>query len=159
MARGLQSECGFSVLEMIVSLVVVSLLIAVAAPQRAALQASFYRNNGVNQIEYDLRRARSEASARGAQGIVSIAADGRSYTVGIDVLPFSSPPVADQQLFARSLESGIEISAGSTLIFDSRGYLVDQYGELTSQAVEVSYEEETFCSGTLFPTGNLELDC
>ena len=90
---------------------------------------------------------------------MEIESGGGAYNFGFDNVPFNDPASADSGIFRRVLPTNVTLSSTADIIFDSRGYLVDVDGDLTSATLTISFDSSSFCSGTLEATGNLELDC
>ena len=87
---GRDSSSGFSLMELLVTLLILAIIGIQAQPSLAALKASFDRNNAKNSFEYDLRRARSEALSKGVLIIITVSSDKKSYTVGSDALSYDT---------------------------------------------------------------------
>lgn len=81
---------GFILIELLTVMFILSVVAALAQPNLVELKASFDRKNARQNLEYDLRQARSEALSRSVRIITTLAADGKSYTVGEDVLPYET---------------------------------------------------------------------
>ena len=153
-------EQGFSMIEMVVVLAILAIVASSALPGYGQMFASFNRQNAVNQIEFDIRRARSEALADGTRGVIAFAGGGSEYSFGIDQLPYSNPAVANTQEFRRVLPKNVTASSSVPLVFDSRGYLINaSSGAITSATLSINYEGTQFCSGSVFSTGTISLAC
>lgn len=145
---------GFSVVEMLVTMTVFGIMVATAIPRYGLMAKSFARDSAVKQVDFGVRRAKAEAVANGVRSIVDFSADGSTYTVGIDKLPFSSPPVADQIIINEQLPSGTTANTSTTrLVFDSRGFLVDDSGNPITGSVTFRQAGSTFATGTIYSTG------
>lgn len=153
---------GFTLLEMLVTLLVLSVLAAIAQPRITAVKASFDRNNAKQVLEFDLRRARLEALSKGVRVVITLASDGKSYTVGNDLLAYDTTNGNyDNLLFTTVLPKDITLSFSGSganankLIFTSRGFLSDIAGNRnTSQRVAtLSYAGSAFTTATVFPVG------
>ena len=147
------SDAGFSMIETLVTLTIMMILAATAIPGYMEMNAASQRGNRLHEVEFDLRRARNEAIARGSRVVFQTSADGKSYTLGFDDLPYNSPASEDETLIARTLGEIVSISANTTLIFDSRGFLVNESGVLTTGALELRSNADIFSTCSISPTG------
>ncbi|MCB0333338.1 MAG: GspH/FimT family protein [Bdellovibrionales bacterium] len=150
---------GFSILEMMVTVAIASLLAAAAIPQYVELQNSFERSMFIQQLDNDIRRARSEAQAQGMRGILAVSEEGTEYSIGTDGLPTSESATPDTIVLTRDLGSRNTVSLSDSIIFDGRGFLVDSDGEPTTITVTLSRDGEEFCSGSVYPVGAFIYTC
>jgi prepilin-type N-terminal cleavage/methylation domain-containing protein len=153
---------GFTFMELLVTLSILSLVALSALPTITATKASFDRRNAKNLLEFDLRRARSEALSKGVRIVMTLAANGKSYTVGSDLLPYDLATGApDNVLFTTTIPNDVTLSFSGTgpnqtkLIFTSRGFLSDISGNRnTAQRVAtLSYLGTSFTTATVYPVG------
>jgi len=151
-----KDESAFSVFEMLIVIALLSILTAVGVVNYSEFRNSFDRSNSIKQLEFDIRRAKTLAVKEGTRGILAMVDGGSSYTFGYDYLPFTAPAVADTQTFRQSLPSSVTVSFETPLIFDSRGYLIGEYGSLKSQKVTLSQNGSTFSVMEVFPTGAIQ---
>jgi prepilin-type N-terminal cleavage/methylation domain-containing protein len=156
---GLDDSMGFTLVEYLVVLVVLSLLLAMAVPKFPELKASFARSNARNSLDFDIRLARAQAISNGKRTVFSVATDGESYEFGFDAVPYNNPLAADGSEFSRPLPKDISIYANKTLAFDNRGFLIDSDGVLTDAAVSIRFKGDEYCSANIFPTGDIEMSC
>ncbi len=155
-----KSDCkGFTLLETLVVILLMSLLAAFAAPAASAFNLSFYRRNAVQQVSADLRRAKTEALEQGVHSIFMTSANGSSYTLGFDYLPYQVSPAQDTLELESFLPNNTSITASRTLIFDSRGFLVDQNGSPTNATLVISGNGAAFCSLTINAIGSITTSC
>lgn len=152
------SENGLGLTELIIGLVVFSILALIAIPTIPEVLGSLRRDQARQQLEFDLRRARTEAITEGARGIVTVAGDGASYTVGFDNVPYNNPVASDTVLLTRQLPDGITITASDSIIFDARGRAVDINGAMTTVTFGLSLHADLFQAATLYPVGIFEFD-
>ncbi|MCB0321809.1 MAG: prepilin-type N-terminal cleavage/methylation domain-containing protein, partial [Bdellovibrionales bacterium] len=110
---------GFSVVELLVALGLLSVLSAVAVPSFNVIRGSYERQTAEHQFALDLLRARAVASQYNARAIVQLAADGRSYTIGMDYSPYNVVPAADEVDFTRNITGGVSIGPIGALVFDA----------------------------------------
>ena len=144
---------GFSLLEILVTLVLLGLLANVALPEIDKLRTTLSKRQAENQFEVDLRRARAEALASGGRAVLWVASDNRSYSIGSDYLPFSGAGQADSTLYTTRLPSGITIVSSNRIIFDTRGFLVNETGSPVSRTLSLSLRGEVFSSVAITPIG------
>lgn len=156
--RASSSERGISLMEMLVTVTLLAVVAKTATHNVSELLDSFDRSTARNAIEFDLRRARAQAAAQGTRTIFEIDADGGGYTVGYDYIPYSAPPAIAEDAFTRNLPTGITIATDQTIIIDSRGYIVDEGGELTQTSIVLSEDEVSYAESTLYPTGYFDYD-
>ena len=154
----MRSDRGYTLIEVLLGVLLMSLMLALAVPSLWEFQRSAVRVGIERQLMADLQRLRADAGARGTRGVLIIAADGRSYAFGLDWIPFNTPPTTDDGPVERRMPDGISIEPESTLIFDSRGYLIDFDGRSASAALTLSDEGYGFAAGTVMPTGAVEFD-
>lgn len=154
------NEHGFTVLELLVAVGLLSIVTGLGVANLSTLQDSVSRSNFINQLEGDLRYIRSKAVAEGVRGVLSLANDGSSYSVGIDELPFNyGSGEADTTIFTRTISSRDAFVVSSNIIFDNRGFLTTSAGDLTTLAVQVNRDDTTFCSGSIYPVGFFIYSC
>ncbi len=132
------------------------ILSAIGLPGAVDLISSFERNVARSQLETDIRRVRSEALAAGARVQLTINGDGAGYSVGIDYIPYADPPAPDVVLYNQTLPSGITVYATQVILFDARGFLIDNTGDYTTTTVTIQEGTETFALANVFPSGVIE---
>ncbi len=152
------SSKGFSVIDLLVASTTMLVLIATAVPTLTDLLASFERNAAIEQVTFDLQRARQEAIAQGTKAILTIHGDGTNYSVGTDLLPYSAPPNADVTIFSNSLPSRVTMNSSQTVIFDSRGFLIDDNSQSTTTVLSFQHGD-WYCMGTIAAIGTMNVDC
>ena len=152
------NECAFTMIELLAVIGIFGLLAAFAFPGFKALASSYDRQNAEATFEFDLRRARAEALSRGCRIIMTIAGDGKSYTVGEDRLPYdTATAVPDTIIYTTRLpnSTSVVLGSGNKILFNSRGFLSDTSGipRTTTVAVTLSSNGSTFATATLYPIG------
>lgn len=156
------SSSGFTLFEVLVALSLLAVVLAAAQPSLTELKASYDRSNASRSFEFDLRRARSEALSKGVRIIITLASNGRSYTVGQDMLAYDTTDGNyDTLLFTRELPQNITLSFSGSgpnatkLIFSSRGFLSDIAGNRTTaqRIATLSYQGGSFATATIYPVG------
>lgn len=150
---------GFTTFEVLATLCILGVMLALAAPQFSQLMTSFDKRNAEVQLMQDIRLFQAQAVKEGCQGIIKIDSSGGSYTFGCDYVPFSvsSPPVYDSILDTRKLPRDIKVSTNGVPIFNTKGQSVDETGTLVSRTITLSQTRDgastAFNTGTLRPTG------
>ncbi|WKZ56849.1 MAG: type II secretion system protein [Bdellovibrionota bacterium] len=152
----LAAQRGFTIVEMLVVALLLGIMSAIAAIEFVESRAVFQRDDARHQIQADIKRAKQEARAAGTRALILPLEGTSSYQVGVDFLPFNDPPSLDQIVLTRRLGSGFEVAFDQPMIFDGRGYLVDEDGELTSTTLTLEEDGEAFASATVYPTGYVE---
>lgn len=149
------SEGGMTLLELLVAMGLFSILAFAGALQFGELVGSFNRNNARHDLEFDISRIRSEAGAEGTRVVLVVGATRTSYSIGFDRLPYASPPVIEVPLFRRNLPNDVTITGTQPLIFDSRGYVINEAGQLTNTVLTMSYQGRPYLTATVYPTGHV----
>ena len=143
--RGIQNQYGVSLLEIVVSLSVAFILSAVAIPNLPTLGDTYGRSATIQQFEFDLQRARSEAIAAGARCILSPLAGANGYSVGLDYVPYDPNLVPDEELYRRVFEKNVVLSMSDDLVFNSQGFLIDETTEdLTTRKFSLKQHGRVF---------------
>jgi Tfp pilus assembly protein FimT len=145
---------GISVLELMVSLLILAIATTAGVSNFRSLQRSFAKDSAIKQIEFDIRRAKAEAVSRNVRGIIEIAPDGRNYRVGLDEFPFQSPPAIEVVLARRELPGATSISAADdNLYFGTRGFLTDDVNNPITGTIFFAIDGEEYATGTIYATG------
>lgn len=149
------SSAGFTLIELLVALMLISIVTAIAVPRTMEYADSFNRFNTRSWMLHDLRRLQALALNEGCRGILSIATDGGSYSIGCDYLDYntSTAPTPDVVQFTRSFPIGFTLSASAPIIFSSRGQAIDQFGILNN--VTVTLVDSTGGTGVTYGVGTL----
>lgn len=150
-----RASSGMTLLELLVAMGLFSVLAFAGALQFGELMGSFNRNNARHDLEFDVSRIRSEAGAEGTRVVLVIGADRSFYSVGFDRLPYASPPVIEVPLFRRNLPNDVTVTATQPLIFDSRGYVINEGGQLTNTVLTLAYQGANYLTATVYPTGHV----
>lgn len=151
-------QAGFTMIELVVTLSLLSIMMGLGYPSLAELRRSFVRNSAKQQLDFDIHRAKSEAVKVGARTVMTVSGGGSVYSLGYDYPPYNSPAAADsgQSIFVRNLPRSFSISLSQALIFDSRGYVVDGNGILSNVNTTLSDNGTAFLGATVFPTGYIQ---
>lgn len=153
--RFLRDASGVSLLELLTTLALIGIIITILQTPLAEMWGSFDRNAVRRDFGADLRRAQNEAMGSGVRVILSVFGDGNGYSVGRDLFPFNNSIDANQEIFRRQFPRGIILSGVQKIIFDPRGYLIDQFGQLNSEELSLQQDGAVFFSATVYPTGIL----
>lgn len=152
------SQSGFSILELLVAMMILVVISSVAFANAPEVMRSFKQNNLRREFEFVLRRAKSEAAQEGTRTILAFENAGASYSVGFDYLPYNDPVAADEVFLSRAFGDDFTISSDQTIIFDSRGYLVDETGQLTQTFLTLYQQGQYLVTGQIFSTGFLNYE-
>jgi len=151
------SSKGFSIFELLIALSILSIIGLSAVPATRAMQSSVERGEALHQLEFDLRRIRTEAVATGLLSVFRVNADGNSYTAGFDLLPYGTPPAIEEEAFSGDLPTTIGLSSVAPIYFDSRGFLVNGTSDPTSNEVILSSDGTIYAHIFITPTGALDV--
>lgn len=152
----LSNNRGTTIFDVLITIALVSSIAAIAIPNGSKIQDSFNRATALAQVHTDLRRARAEAVAAGARTVLSISVAQNSYDVGLDFAPYTTPPVIETRRFGGALPTGITIQTSADIIFDPRGYLVDDSGDPTQIDLTFLEDGTSYKVGTLYAAGYLD---
>ena len=149
---------GFTLLELLLVLIIISVTVAFASPALARLLESYARLSVQQRFESDLKHAASLAASSATRVIFSVAASGDSYSYGADYLPYNTPPQPDSETFRTTLPASFSLSPRRTLLFDSRGFLVDSQGDPAGCSFTLSQNNLAAVTATIYPTGIVAFD-
>lgn len=150
--------------EFLVALSISSVVAYITIPRFTEINASMHRINARKFVLLDLRRAQAETVKNGCRGIVTIAANSNSYTFGCDYLAYDTnvPPQADVIIFSRTLPNSFFISSDDTIIFNSKGQIVDELGFIDSRQITLSESAHgpmnQYATGQILGTGLFEYE-
>ena len=150
-------SAGFSAVELMAAVAITAIVGLSAVPASRLMRSSIERGEALNQIEFDLRRIRTEAVATGLLAVFQVADTGKSYSTGFDLLPYNSPPRIEENAFSGGLPNSIGISASAPIYFDSRGFLVNDVSDPTTSTLTVTSDGATFAQIIISPTGALDV--
>jgi prepilin-type N-terminal cleavage/methylation domain-containing protein len=149
---------GFTLIEVLTVVFIVSVLLGVAAPATVELYRSYERSGTLQLLIADVRRASGRAALLGTRVVFSIDATGEAYSFGPDYPPYSAPAAAETVEFNRTLPRSISISPKQNVIFDSRGVSIDASGNPTALHYVVSQNGKAFSNLTITPVGAIEFE-
>lgn len=148
-------ERAFTLLEVIVTLAIMALLSLATVLEVPALLDAFNERNARELFDQDLRRARAEATREGCRVLFQFESGGNIYKVGRDRPPYSSPAAVEEQIMVRNLPKNITVTAGQTVMFDARGYLIDAAGNPSQTSVTFQVNKKNFLTGAIYASGLL----
>jgi len=151
-------EHGASIIEILASVSILTTMIATGVPQTTALWETFEGSKAVKQFVINVRRARIESLTAGTRGVLKVDVDADGFSFGIDAAPYSNPALSDYSVFRENLGESITLNTSDTLIFDSRGFLVDVDGDPTTAAFSISVKGDLFASGTISSSGRVDIN-
>ena len=160
----LESEQGVTIFDMLATISLILILSGTALLQISDIHGSFDRAEARSRLVQDLRRIQAESIKQGVRGIMTVAADGKSYSFGYDYLDYDIvyPPAADTTSFVRNLPKNVTLAVDSAVIFDSRGRIIDIDGILDTRTITMTQTTgegtEVIASGTISATGVLSYD-
>ena len=147
---------GFTLLEMLVVLFIVGLGLLTAGLNFPEVFNSFTRNDARRMVLDDIERARQEAVTRGAVTFFSILSGGNQFTINVDNFPYTNPWTSDVRIVQHELPTGVTLELDKQIAFDSRGYVTDSQGNLTTIYLVLKLNGEPFYSGIIYPTGYVD---
>ena len=149
------SERGFSLSELIATLCVAGVLMAVAVPSFSALTKAQSKRAARESFEAFLKRAQTTAMTRGARVIITSQSAGTYYTFGMDYPPYNTPVNPDAISLRLYLPKNVSITSSNRIIFDSRGQLITSGGVPNSSNINMNISGTGYASGILYSTGAL----
>ncbi len=157
--RERQCEYGYSILELVVTLLIVSLLTFTAIPVLSELYESSLRTAGKEALEQTLLHAKAETLRIGARGILTVSTDGSVLAFGADYLPVNDPSADDSVIFFTDMPSNVTVHVSAPIIFSSQGYLSTDGGDYTQLTYTLSFKGKPFCEGIIYALGTAEHRC
>jgi type II secretory pathway pseudopilin PulG len=152
--RGAHAERGTTLFELLLSVTIAGMAAVSSALTFPAITTSIAQGQARDAFTAALTRARSEATAAGARGVLQVDNTSGSLTFGLDARPWNIPPRADSVLFRIDLPRGVTLSQ-STLLFDPRGDLIDEESLPTTTTVILALHGAAFGEALLSPTGGV----
>lgn len=122
------SQCGFTLIEMMIAIVVMAILASVALPYFRAMLLNAQIRNAAESIHNGLQRARAEAVIRGTPGGVTfslwpaVPGDATSWSVIENTAPVTPIETRRSSEGSRDVIRSVVFPAGAALVtFDSTG--------------------------------------
>ncbi len=147
---------GFTLFEMLVVLFIVGLGLLTAGINFPEVFHAFSRNDARRIVLDDIERARQEAVTRGAITFFDILPGSNQFTINVDNFPYANPWSSDIKIIQHELPGGVTIELDKDIAFDSRGYVTDNQGDLTTIHLTLKLNGEPFYSGIIYPTGYVD---
>jgi len=152
-ARGGRGTAGFTLIEYMVVLSLSLLLVVIAVPNFAALDASFRRMQGRSQLEGDIIYVRSLALREGGRVAIVPSEDGSAYTINAGHAPYLEFPGTDTRLEVRSFPAGVTLVSHEPIVFDSKGHSIDENGSMISVSLVLTWKTKPFATISVCPMG------
>lgn len=152
----LKSEKGFSVMELLVGMSIISIIGYTSIAFFSDLGPSFDRWNANIYALQDLRYAQTLAITEGCRAIVTINPDGHGYSVGCDYLAYdyTSPYSPDRVFLSRAMPSTVTFTTDATIIYNAKGQCVSSTGDLATRTISLtSSNSGNFLTASILPTG------
>lgn len=149
---------GFSLIEFLTTIAIMGIMFIIAVPSFREMQASMDRGRAIRQFEADIRKIQGIALSRGLRAIIVLDGSGSFYSIGLDYAPYSDTGVPDEIISRAAFPANVSLSVGDSIIFDSRGYLIDTDGNFSSTAIEMRQNGESFLSGNIPSNGFISFD-
>ncbi len=130
---------GFSLLDLMVAVSIASILGAIGIINYSESSISLNKISVISDFDQDIRLAQLQSVNEGGRGILNIAANGESYSFGYDYLAYdaAAPITYDTLVFTTNLPEFITIASDVTIIFDSKGRLINEFGTYNSANITV----------------------
>ena len=152
----MNKEAGFSLMETVVVMAIASLIMGMGFQNFGALESSVNRGDAIQKVDSTLRKAKQTAASLSGRAILSIDLTNNLCKVGIDMLPYSNNGTADRNVFSVELPKDISFHSSAKIIFDSRGYLITDSGDLTSVTNTIYDGADLISTSVIYPTGFVE---
>ena len=119
---------GFSLAEIMIVIVIIGLVLAMALPKLNGVVGESALRSAMNRLASDLTLTRLQAIRYGATASLTIAADGKSYTVVVD--PNGNAKAVKTVRLSNDYP-GLALSpVSSNISFDSRGMITSNVTQL-----------------------------
>jgi type IV fimbrial biogenesis protein FimT len=130
-----RGPAGFTLAELLIVLVIVSIALAMAVPKLNAFLQVNAVQGALNRVATDLNLARVRALTTSRQVRFTVAADGGSYTIVVD--PTGAAPVTYKTVRLTQDFPKVDLTPHSqTITFDSRGMATGANGTTTLTATK-----------------------
>jgi hypothetical protein len=158
------SQSGITLLDIMIAMGIFSIIIGMSLPKLTELRLSYDRYYGRQILESTILKGKARTLEWGARGIMTFIDGGTRLSYGLDFLPYSETFVADDILFSNDLPETINMEvtnplAATKIIFDSRGFIIDEDGEYISPRVDLMQGGKIYCIIELYTAGSLHFEC
>lgn len=142
-------------MEIIATVAIISLLMAVAIPSFSSLMQAQNKRAARESFEAFLKKAQATAIKSGARYVLTSRVSGSYYTAGTDYPPYNAPVNPDSTAERLNFPKNITVATATRIVFDSRGQLINDSGLPTTSVVTMASNGATFATATLYSTGAL----
>jgi Tfp pilus assembly protein FimT len=147
------SHKGITTIELLITMGIMFAVTSAGALSYRFLMSSFHQSASRNQYEADISRAKSEALREGTRVVIEFLPSGNGYQVGFDYLPFDAPPAIETLVFQRQFPRRITVSPTTQMVFDSRGFSIDEDGVPPPVAQTLADDGVNFASVSISVSG------
>lgn len=154
----MSKQNGFTLIEMMATVSLLGILMLVAVPEAISMYNSVNRNSARKSVISSVNQAKSIAQREGAIAIYETLDGGTTYRLGVDRFPYSTPPVIEEVISTGKFPVSLSVPLISKVFFDSRGYLVDSSGSLTTKSFSLKENSSSVTSFTVYASGMITHD-
>lgn len=147
---------GFCALEMVCAIAISLVLLAIGVTGWSQTLGAFNRSSTISLLVSDIQRAKSEAITNGGRGHFEFLNATNTYRFVMDYPPYDTPLATEHVVFTGELPNGITVEPSQPLLFNSRGFIIDTSGDISSLTLNISQNDEPFESMTVYPTGRVD---
>lgn len=159
---------GFTMLELIVAISIAAIVGSFALVNLGGISTDFNQTDSQTQFRKHLRLAQLQSVNEGGRGVLVLVNNGTGYEFGYDYITNGYDTVAPATYdsgyreWVETFPADIKAVMSASIIFDSRGRVVDPSGELSSVSVALydtsSGSDVQFAIGCLSTIGVLSFD-
>lgn len=153
----LRNSKGFTLTETIFTLGLLGILINIGVTQAYSFSRVFQNLNVQTKLKEGIYLAQNYATKESCRVVLSINSSYDKLSYGCDYAPYdnSVKPVPDQIVKEINFDSGYKVTSLSSIIFDSRGFLINKNGSINS-SVSLSLQKEVDGISEIFSTANIK---